>query len=286
MRNGIARLQSRIAALHDLKPSEINVYRSPTIAALETSIADALATTFGHGTPRFGRYHSANDLEPSQNLRIVPDWIGVRSGGFESGVDVQALQKGIAERKDHALALLGQAVHSLEEELTLQESSSERKKTTSDSTFSTKVFLVHGRDDAAKNEVALFLRAIGLDPIILHLQPNGGRHLLTKFTEETEGARFAVVLMIPDDKGGLADAAETERQLRARQNVVFELGFFIGKLGSANVAALLKGNVEKPSDFDGIAYISLDPSAQWKTNLARELHHAKMPFDPAKAFSA
>ncbi|WP_299720547.1 nucleotide-binding protein [Tardiphaga sp.] len=125
---------------------------------------------------------------------------------------------------------------------------------------------------------------MGLDPIILHLRPNGGRHLLTKFREESEGASFAVVLMTPDDEGGIAGAGANK--LRARQNVVFELGFFIGKLGPANVAALLKADVEKPSDFDGIAYISFDAAGQWKTLLARELHHAKIPFDPAKAFMA
>jgi predicted nucleotide-binding protein len=149
--------------------------------------------------------------------------------------------------------------------------------------MSKKVFLVHGHDDAAKNEVALFLRTIGLEPIILHLMPNGGRHLLTKFQEESMGASFAVVLMTPDDEGGAVGAV---RNARARQNVVFELGFFIGRLGSEKVAALLKGNVEKPSDFDGIAYISLDTSGRWKTELARELHHAKVPFDAAKTLTA
>lgn len=149
---------------------------------------------------------------------------------------------------------------------------------------SNRVFLVHGRDDAAKNEVALFLRTIGLEPIILHLRPNGGRHLLTKFTDESDGASFAVVLMTPDDEGGLIDGSE--RQFRARQNVVFELGFFIGKLGSASVAALMKGEVERPSDFDGIGYINFDVNGRWKTDLARELHYARVPFDPAKALSA
>ncbi|HEY1546150.1 MAG TPA: nucleotide-binding protein [Xanthobacteraceae bacterium] len=148
---------------------------------------------------------------------------------------------------------------------------------------SSKVFVVHGRDDGAKNEVALFLRAMGLEPIILHLRPNGGRHLLTKFREESEGAAFAVILMTPDDEGGIAGAVD--RRPRARQNVVFELGFFIGKLGPGRVAALLNGNVEKPSDFDGIAYISFDSDSHWKTELARELHHAKVPFDPAKALT-
>jgi len=149
---------------------------------------------------------------------------------------------------------------------------------------SNKVFLVHGHDSATLNAVALFLRNIGLDPIILRQRPNGGRHLLTKFREESEGASFAVVLMTPDDEGGIS--GKTERHPRARQNVVFELGFFIGKLGPASVAALMKGNVEKPSDFDGIGYIDFDDGGRWKTELARELHHAKVPFDAAAVFTA
>lgn len=145
---------------------------------------------------------------------------------------------------------------------------------------SNKVFVVHGRDDAAKNELRLFLIAVGLEPIILHMRPNGGRHLLTKFREESEGADFAVVLMTPDDDGGLAGTNDLRQ--RARQNVVLELGFFLGKLGPANVAALVKGDVERPSDFDGIVYIPLDSAGAWKTQLARELQHANVPFDAAK----
>jgi predicted nucleotide-binding protein len=157
--------------------------------------------------------------------------------------------------------------------------------TTMPATPSNKVFLVHGRDEATKNEVALFLRNIGLDPIILHLRPNGGRHLLTKFREESAGATFAVVLMTPDDIGGIAEA-DAGLQPRARQNVVFELGFFIGKLGPGNVAALLKSTVEKPSDFDGIAYIGYGSGMSWKTELARELLHAKVVFDAAAVLTA
>nr|WP_197535372.1 nucleotide-binding protein [Bradyrhizobium sp. ORS 278] len=148
---------------------------------------------------------------------------------------------------------------------------------------SNKIFLVHGRDEAARNEVALFLRNLGLAPIVLHLQPNGGRHLLTKFREESDGANFAVVLMTPDDVGGIAGA---DVQPRARQNVVFELGFFIGKLGPAHVAALLKSGVEKPSDFDGIAYISYGQGTSWKTELAREMLHAKISFDTSAVLTA
>ena len=122
--------------------------------------------------------------------------------------------------------------------------------------MSNKVFVVHGHDAAVKNEVAFFLTGLGLEPIILHLRPNGGRGLLTKFREESEGASFAVILMTPDDEGG--PVSGTERKARARQNVVFELGFFIGHLGPNRVAALVKDDVERPSDFDGIAYTKFE----------------------------
>ena len=164
-----------------------------------------------------------------------------------------------------------------------REKPSSSPKSSGTQVMSNKVFVVHGHDAAVKNEVALFLTGIGLEPIILHLRPNGGRGLLTKFTEESEGASFAVVLMTPDDEGGAVSSAT--RRTRARQNVVFELGFFIGHLGPARVAALVKDDVENPSDFDGIAYTKFDSEGRWKTELARELHHAKVPFDAAKALT-
>jgi predicted nucleotide-binding protein len=146
-----------------------------------------------------------------------------------------------------------------------------------------KVFIVHGRDEGARNEVALFLKTIRLEDIVLHQRPNRGRHLLTKFQEEAEGASFAVVLMTPDDDGGLAG---TPQQKRARQNVVFELGFFIGKFGAPHVAALIVPGVEKPSDFDGICWIEFGRGTNWKNELARELKEAGVPFDSGEILHA
>jgi predicted nucleotide-binding protein len=125
------------------------------------------------------------------------------------------------------------------------------------------VVLVHGRDEGARNEVALFLRKIGLEDIVLHQRPDRGRHLLTKFQEEAEGASFAVILMTPDDDGGLVGKPQ---QKRARQNVVFELGFFTGKFGAPRVAALIAPGVEKPSDFDGICWKSSGAARIGRTN--------------------
>jgi predicted nucleotide-binding protein len=89
--------------------------------------------------------------------------------------------------------------------------------------------------------------------------------------------------MTPDDEGGPVGC---EHKLRARQNVVFELGFFIGRLGPAKVVALLKGDVEEPSDFHGVAYTKFDTVGAWKTKLATELQHAKVPFDTSKVLTS
>jgi predicted nucleotide-binding protein len=83
--------------------------------------------------------------------------------------------------------------------------------------------------------------------------------------------------MTPDDHG--AEAGEPAMRPRARQNVVFELGFFIGKLGPEHVSALVKGNIEHPSDFDGIVYIDLDDADGWKQKLGKELEVAGFEID-------
>ena len=140
------------------------------------------------------------------------------------------------------------------------------------------IFVVHGRSDARKVEVARFLESLGLRAVILHEQPSQGRTLIEKFEDHASEAGFAVVLLTGDDEGGLA--ASSERMPRARQNVVFELGFFYGKLGRKRVCVLYEGGIEHPSDVDGIVYVSLD--REWKLALGRELRAAGIAFDPGK----
>jgi predicted nucleotide-binding protein len=135
---------------------------------------------------------------------------------------------------------------------------------------------VHGHDSAPKAEVARFIEKLGLEAMILHERPNKGRALITKFREEAAGVGFAVVLMTPDDLGEAKDAGDLKS--RARQNVVFELGFFIGRLGPERVAALVKGDIELPSDYDGVVYISLD-NEDWQTKLGVELQAAGYEID-------
>lgn len=139
------------------------------------------------------------------------------------------------------------------------------------------VFVVHGHDDAAKLEVARFLEQLDLQPIILHEQPNKGRTIIEKL-EGHSNVGYAVVILSPDDFGGKASDPDTASP-RARQNVILELGFFCGVLGRANILALRKGDLEIPSDFDGVIYENLDVGGGWKMRLALELKEAGLPID-------
>lgn len=135
------------------------------------------------------------------------------------------------------------------------------------------IFIVHGRDNAMKEDVATFVKEFGYDPIILHWQANKGRTIIEKFEECGSKACFAIALFSPDDKGGLAEK-HPRYCYRARQNVVFECGYFMGRLGRSRVCALLKGDVEKPSDYSGILYVPYDEDGSWKAQVRKEIEAA------------
>ena len=110
-----------------------------------------------------------------------------------------------------------------------------------------------------------------------HEQPNQGRTIIEKYEQSAAEVGFAVVLMTPDDMGA-AVSSDVQNQ-RARQNVIFELGYFAGKLGRGRVCLLRKGNVEIPSDLFGVVYTDMDPAEGWKSALVKELKAAGIQFD-------
>ena len=150
----------------------------------------------------------------------------------------------------------------------------------SSSSFGNEVFIVHGRDDEAKVMVARFAEKLGIEATILHEKPSSGLTIIEKIEKYAAEAGFAIVLITPDDLGSLKDNRDEEPNPRARQNVVFELGYFMGKLGRGRVCPLFKGEVEKPSDIDGIVYVPMDSSDGWQLKLAKEMNHAGLPIDP------
>jgi predicted nucleotide-binding protein len=141
--------------------------------------------------------------------------------------------------------------------------------------LSNEIFIVHGWDEAAKETVARVIERAGLKPVMLHEQANGGQTIIEKFEKHGSAASFAVVIATPDDVGGLAgpDAISGLRP-RARQNVIGEMFWFAGRLGREKVCALVKGDIEMPSDFACIVYTHMDAHGGWKAKLLQELHEA------------
>lgn len=133
------------------------------------------------------------------------------------------------------------------------------------------VFIVHGHDDLAKLEMSAFISSLKLTPIILHQQASSGRTIIEKI-EHYSNVGFGIVLYTPCDVGSKAGALTGSH--RARQNVVFEHGFLIGKLGRSRVSAVVKGNVETPNDISGVVYVSMDQEGGWKQQLLIELRDA------------
>jgi len=134
------------------------------------------------------------------------------------------------------------------------------------------VFVVHGHDSESKESVARFVERLGLRAVILHEQVNEGRTVIEKFEGHSE-VDFAVVILTPDDVGYPRGQPQQARS-RARQNVLFEWGYFVGRLGRKRVCALYHGDVEIPSDYHGVVYLTMDKAGAWKISLARELKQA------------
>lgn len=134
-----------------------------------------------------------------------------------------------------------------------------------------KVFIVHGRDNEAKQEVGRFIEALGLEAIILHEQASSGMTIIEKIEHYSNDADFALILYTACDHGRGVHESNHPPRNRARQNVVFEHGYLMAKLGRENICALVKGDIETPNDISGVVYVTFDPAGAWKTEVEKEL---------------
>lgn len=121
-----------------------------------------------------------------------------------------------------------------------------------------KAFVVHGHDEVLKNQVEIFINEIGLEPIVLHRQADEGLTLIEKFEKHSD-VGYAFILLTPDDisytqSEELKPDEDRNKEYRARQNVIFEFGFFIGKLGRQRVCCIYKEGVSLPTDISGVVY--------------------------------
>lgn len=133
-------------------------------------------------------------------------------------------------------------------------------------------FIIHGHDNLLKNETQNTLLKAGVSNIILHERPDNGRTIIEKLIEEGNSANFAVALLSPDDLSNLGNG-------RARQNVIFELGYFMGRLGKQRVRLIVRDDVEIPSDLQGILYSKYDELGKWKVDLIKEMIHVGISAD-------
>lgn len=147
------------------------------------------------------------------------------------------------------------------------------------------VFVVYGHDAHSKTQLEAMLRRWELDPLILDQLPSEGQTVIEKLEKYTQSeVAFAVVLATPDDEGNIV-GKQDERKLRARQNVVLELGLLLSKLGRSRVAILLKNqeSMERPSDIQGLIYLPFtDDVAEAKVQLAKEMEKQGLAIAMAK----
>jgi len=257
LKSGIRRLKKRldrVSAFDVDGLTEENFYAKT--GALTAFVEEGLLQTFGANTIELERYQRAATFDHPFTM-----------GGQQSlGERIEYIRSD----KTSSISLLESAIELLEERLEeaadLDNSPAPKLEKKSQS-FGKKIFVVHGHDDGVRETVARFLEGLGYEPIILHEQASKGQTIIEKIEEHSD-VGFAVILLTPDDVGGKKGEAP---QPRARQNVVLELGFFIGKLGRERVCALKKSPLETPSDFDGIVYIPYDNNNGWRQALGKEM---------------
>lgn len=282
-RRRIERLHNCIRDLEAFDPQTVQKrYQIPEVIGLEAGIEDALSAAFGHGTPAYERYRAAATLDHgSHTMRADPMWGGHSEAAYDAQDAVDA-RRYLAEGKLQSIALLQQAIRSLESEIADQEYDATSAAPRIMTRQGRKVFVVHGHDEAARLAVARFLEQLDLEAIILNEQPDRGLTIIEKFEDCASDVGFAVVLLTPDDVAHAV--AATQQAARARQNVIFELGYFAGKLGRGRACLLRKGEVEIPSDLYGVIYTEMDASDGWKLKLVREMKAAKLEFDANKVW--
>jgi predicted nucleotide-binding protein len=133
------------------------------------------------------------------------------------------------------------------------------------------VFIVHGHDHNKVTEVENFVRSIGLEPVVLFKEADQGNTIIEKIERFANNSLYGIVLYTKCDMGYLV-GHEEDKKFRARQNVIFEHGYLIAKLGRSKVCAILEDDsIERPGDISGIVYKTFDNDGNWKYNVAKEM---------------
>jgi predicted nucleotide-binding protein len=267
-------------ALQHLKELIDTIPRQATVSAPEyrawrQSTIMTLGSIYGHDSSVVKKFDGIW-FHPSAMVR----------GADNSGAMRAAYERGCAEADGMLGALLNATRYEPEDAAPTQPPTLGTTKAAN----TRKIFVVHGHDGGLKNAVARYIEKLGLDAIILHERPDRGRTIIEKFEQESD-VEYAVVLATADDlaerakvlRAKFPSLKESDLEERARQNVVFELGFFVGKHGRGHVTLITNSNVILPSDFSGVLYTHID---QWQKKLVDELSAAGFDFTDQQILAA
>lgn len=184
------------------------------------------------------------------NAALSTDVIGWRSDRFEL-------------RRGYITGVLQSAIEVIEQDTFNELKTGDTK---ADEKLSNKVFVVHGHDEIAKTSLEIFLKEIGLEPVVLHRQADEGQTIIEKFEKHSD-VGYAFILLTPDECAYLTrdekiEESKRKTEYRARPNVIFEFGYFVGKLGKKRVCCLHTGSVSLPSDVSGMIYKAFSKSIE------------------------
>ncbi len=257
------KIEAQIDKGEQLSSRQINTHGELVKATMESDNwsrynKDLLAILFSPA-PEHDYEHSLN-FEEEKNLQITYRLIDPLKA------EVMEYTKNLAGRISNLKGILGR--------IELYDAHIDRSKLM----HGNAVFVVHGHDEAAKLAIADFVKRFDLNPIILDEKANEGQTIIEKFEAHAGEAGYAIILLTPDDVGAAKDNAN-DLKPRARQNVILELGYFMGQLGRNRVCVLYRGNVELPSDIHGIAYVPMNNPAEWQLKLAKEMKQTGLPID-------
>lgn len=268
---GIADLSVLIDEIGRFDVSSMQNPRSANVISLEKRIDEVLKRTFA-STEYHTHLSSASDL----NYFDLAPWMSNENRLEQDRLSLEHSLRRSINLLRYAQSILReflQATYQIARENELMSSNVPNAPPR-------RVFVVHGHDDGVREAVARFLERIKIQPIILHEQANRGLTIIEKI-ERHNDVTFAVVILTPDDEGRVKGGTLAPR---VRQNVLLELGYFLGRLGRENVCALKRGDFEIPTDFAGVVWTPYDGEG-WKLSLCKELTAAGISIDFNQAFA-
>lgn len=265
MKASIPKLERRIKDLETFDVKTVRERFDPIVESLAKKVDGTLQEILGYGTIEYNSYEISS-LDTLPMILGEEDYLPEVLQGYRKGIEGAILK--LKTLKDLFEERIADSIPSQK-----PESQNHLLKTKG----SKRIFIVHGQDNGIKETVARYLTKLNLHPIILHEQPNQGNTIIEKFEAHTD-VEFAVVLFTCDDMGYPKNNPNDVKP-RARQNVILELGYFLGALGRTKVCVLYQGDVEIPSDYLGVLYVPFDNQDAWKFKLAREMKSSGIEID-------